>query len=521
MPPAIAGLVPPEIFEPQHFRYHCDVSQKPLPRRVLIANRGEIAVRIARTCRALGVEVVAVHVAAEREAAHVLVAQASCEVPGHLDGAALIEAAHSTGADAVHPGYGFLSENAAFARAVEAADLTWIGPPPEAIDVMGSKTAARTAMEAAGVPVVPGTAAASPERLIGPAAGLGYPVLVKPAGGGGGKGMVRVDRPADLAAAAKAASELALQAFGDPAVYVEKLIERPRHIEIQVFGDQHGNVVALGERECSIQRRHQKILEEAPSMAIDEPLRARMSKAAEEAARAVKYVGAGTVEFLLASDGAFYFLEMNTRLQVEHPVTEMIFGLDLVQLQLEVAIGRPLPASVLSPERRGHAIEARVYAEDPAMGHLPQAGRILVLREPVAPGLRIDSALREDTAVGIDFDPLLAKIIAWGADREQARVRLLEGLSRFVILGVRTNIDYLQDILRAPAFISADLSTAFLDEHLAGWPGDVAVSLPAQAASALAGSSAAAALGIGRAARPDPWATLTALRLGLRSGGRA
>jgi acetyl/propionyl-CoA carboxylase alpha subunit len=484
-----------------------------LPSRVLVANRGEIAVRVARTCRAMKVGVVTIHAPGDRESPHRLEGLADLEVPSYLDVGAILDAAKRSGADAIHPGYGFLSENAAFADAVRGAGLTWIGPPPEAIEAMGSKTGARAAMQAAGVPVVPGTEAASPERLVGQAAGLGYPVIVKPAGGGGGKGMVRVDRPADLAAAARAAAEQAQASFGDGSVYVEKLIERPRHVEIQVFADDHGHVVSLGERECSIQRRHQKIVEESPSVAVDAALRQRMGDAAVAAARAVGYRSAGTVEFLLAPDGAFYFLEVNTRLQVEHPVTELVTGLDLVALQLLVAAGRPLPPTALHPVSRGHAIEARVYAEDPAVGHLPQAGRLLVVREPQGPGLRVDAALVEGGEVSVDYDPMLAKVSAWGADREEARLRLAEGLSRFVVLGVRTNLGYLQDILAHPAFAAGDLSTAFLDEHFAGWtdapPDDLVL-----AASALPASAARAAGGARASAAPDPWSTLTGFRLG-------
>ncbi len=487
-----------------------------LPRRVLIANRGEIAVRVARTCRALGVEVVTIHEPSDRGCPHRREGMADVEVPSYLDRAAILAAARHHDCDAVHPGYGFLSENAAFAEAVAFAGMSFIGPPAAAIAAMGSKTSAREAMVKAGVPVVPGTAAADPDHLVGQAAGLGYPVLVKPAGGGGGKGMIRVDRPADLAAAARTASGEASAAFGDPAVYVEKLIDRPRHVEIQVFADDHGHVVSLGERECSIQRRHQKIIEESPSVAVDDDLRRRMGEAAVAAARAVGYRSAGTVEFLLAPDGAFYFLEMNTRLQVEHPVTEMVTGLDLVELQLLVAAGGVLPEAALAPVRRGHAIEARLYAEDPAAGHLPQAGPLLIVREPHGPGLRVDSALREGGEVTVDYDPMLAKLTAHGADREQARLRLIEALGRFVVLGVRTNIGYLQDILAHEAFIAGDLSTSFLDDHLKGWsdPPPTGAVLAAWAIPAGAPGASGARDGGAPAGRPDPWSSLAGFRIG-------
>jgi acetyl/propionyl-CoA carboxylase alpha subunit len=444
--------------------------------------------------------------------ADVAVALPATGPSAYLGMAALIAVAREHGCDAVHPGYGFLSENAAFAADVVAAGLTWIGPPAAAIEAMGTKTRARAAMEKAGVPVVPGTLAAAPERLVGPAAGLGYPVLVKPSAGGGGKGMARVDRPGDLVRAAQLASDQARQAFGDGAVYLEKLIERPRHVEIQVFADDAGNVVALGERECSIQRRHQKIVEETPSPAVSDGLRKRMEDAAIAAARAVSYRSAGTVEFLLAQDGSFFFLEMNTRLQVEHPVTEWVTGLDLVALQLEVAAGRPLPPQALDVRRHGHAIEARVYAEDPATGHLPQAGRLLLVREPQGPGIRVDAAL-EGGEVSVHYDPLLAKVACFGRDREEARRRLVEALSRFVVLGIRTNISYLRDVLEHERFVAGDLSTAFLDDHFASWqepaPGDAAL-----AACALASGSSPSQRGAATGPRPDPWARLGGLRLG-------
>jgi acetyl/propionyl-CoA carboxylase alpha subunit len=490
------------------------VSGPTLPRRVLVANRGEIALRIARTCRAAGVEVAAVHTEPDREAPHVLGASWARAVESYLDGPGLVEAAGALGCDAVHPGYGFLAENADFARAVRQAGLTWIGPPPEAMETMGSKTEARAAMEAAGVPVVPGCPAASPAELRAAAERIGFPVLVKAAAGGGGKGMTRVDDAEVMERVARQASEEARRSFGDGAVYLEKLVDRPRHVEIQVFADRHGHCVSLGERECSIQRRHQKIVEESPSPAVDPRLRRDLGDAAVAAAEAVGYEGAGTVEFLLAPDGAFYFLEMNTRLQVEHPVTEWVTGLDLVRLQLEVACGAELPPEALKPSLNGWAIECRLYAEDPAAGHLPQAGPVLVLREPSGPGLRIDSALREGVDVTVHYDPLLAKVSTWGRTRHEAAERMHEALSRYVILGLRTNVSHLQDVVAHPAFLAGDLSTAFLDEHLADWrppePGPAALAataLPTRAGSGRSGSAAGPRV-------LDPWLSGSGFRLG-------
>jgi acetyl/propionyl-CoA carboxylase alpha subunit len=482
-----------------------------MPRRVLVANRGEIVLRIARTCHARGLEVVTVHSPHDEGAPHVTGGSRSVGVPSYLDSTALIDAAGASGCDAVHPGYGFLSENAAFARAVTEAGLTWIGPPPDAMATLGSKTSARAHVERAGVPVVPGSAPGTPEQLAGEAARLGYPVLVKAAGGGGGKGMEVVSAPADFLRAARAAADEAARSFADPSVYVEKLIGRARHVEVQVMGDRHGNVVALGERECSIQRRHQKIVEESPSPAVDEALRTSMGDAAIAIARAVGYVSAGTVEYLLAPDGTFYFLEMNTRLQVEHPVTEWVTGLDLVWLQLLVAGGAELPSAAMRPTRRGHAIECRIYAEDPASGFLPQAGRLSCVREPQGPGVRVDSALAEGGDVTIHYDAMLAKLSTWGHDRPEAIARMREALRRFVILGVRTNIDHLQDIVAHPAFARGELSTSFLDDHVAGWaPGSAPPAVLAATALPLATTARRDGPGPGTSnvRSPDPWALL-------------
>jgi len=486
------------------------------PGKVLVANRGEIALRVIRTLQELGIPSVAVASEADRFAPHALAADA-CRVLGpapaaasYLNQEALLEAVRASGAEAVHPGYGFLSENAAFAEALGAVGVTFIGPPASAMRVMGSKTASREAMQRAGVPVVPG----SPPGVIDDAGlrkaadGMGYPVLIKASAGGGGKGMRVVRASRDFDAAVTLCRNEAKAAFGDPTVYVEQYLEDPRHIEVQVFGDASGRVFALGERECSVQRRHQKILEESPSPAVDSDLRARLETAAVAAAEAVGYRSAGTVEFLFDARGNFYFLEMNTRLQVEHPVTEMVYGVDLVAAQVLTAGGEPLPfdPDALSP--RGHAIEARVYAEDPAAGFLPQTGTVLDLRFPERPGFRVDSGLAPGLEVGVHYDPLLAKLIAWGADRTSATRRLVAGLRDSSILGVTTNLDFLADVLDHPAWEAGELHTGFLDRHFPSWSSGTRLPPEVAAAAALAARNGAREP-VGR--RPDsPWARLGA-----------
>ncbi|GAA4151990.1 acetyl/propionyl/methylcrotonyl-CoA carboxylase subunit alpha [Actinomadura keratinilytica] len=440
---------------------------------VLAANRGEIARRVFRTCRDLGIGTVAVFSDADAGAPHVAEADAAVRLPGvapadtYLRGDLIVAAARAAGADAVHPGYGFLSENAEFARAVEAAGLTWIGPPPEAIAAMGSKIEAKKLMAAAGVPVLPEL---DPDAV---AAG-DMPVLVKASAGGGGRGMRVVRAVGDLAGAVAAARREAQSAFGDPAVFCEPLLERARHVEVQVLADRHGTVWALGERECSIQRRHQKIVEEAPSPAVTPELRARLCAAAVDAARAIGYVGAGTVEFLLAGDGRFFFLEMNTRLQVEHPVTECLYGVDLVRLQIEVAEGRALPAAPPAP-RAGHAIEVRLYAEDPAAGWRPGSGVLHTFDVPGVDaafgdpgrgggyGLRLDAGVRGGDEVGVHYDPMLAKVVAWEATRAGAARRLRAALAGARLHGVTTNRDLLVRVLAEPAFLAGDTDTGYLD----------------------------------------------------------
>ena len=486
---------------------------------VLIANRGEIAVRIARACREHGLAAVAVYSEADRGAPHTLAADRAVPigpppaVQSYLSVEALLAAARSAGADAVHPGYGFLAESAAFGRAVEAAGLTWIGPPPEAIATMGDKLAARATVARAGVPLVPGAevggdAAAAARRL-------GFPVLVKAAAGGGGKGMRTVASEAELPDALAAARREAEAAFADGRVYLEKLLVRPRHVEVQVLGDRHGTLVHLGERECSIQRRHQKIIEETPCPVLTPRLRAEMTAAALAAARAVGYTSAGTVEFLLDAEGRFYFLEMNTRVQVEHPITEWVTGIDIVAAQLRIAAGAPLGFGQADVRARGHAIEARLYAEDPAAGFFPSAGPILALREPTGPGVRVDSGIAAGGVVPVEYDPLLGKISAWGEGRATAIARLLAALRDTAVLGPTTNLAFLQDVLAHPAFRRAETHTGFLAEHFATWQpgGDEAVAALA-AALALARPATPAGEARGRAAAPTPWETLGAWRLG-------
>jgi propionyl-CoA carboxylase alpha chain len=438
---------------------------------VLVANRGEIARRVFRTCRSLGIGCVAVYSDADADSPHVLEADAAVRLPGHtpgetyLRGALLIEAAGRAGADAIHPGYGFLSENADFARAVIDAGLVWIGPPPPAIDQMGSKIAAKELMAAAGVPILSSVEPVDPGD---------FPVLIKASAGGGGRGMRIVRTPADLPGELEAARSEAASAFGDPTVFCEPYLETGRHIEVQIMADTHGTVWAVGERECSIQRRHQKVIEEAPSPLVERTpgMRAKLFEAARSAAAAIGYTGAGTVEFLADEQGRFFFLEMNTRLQVEHPVTECTTGLDLVRLQLLVAQGVELPAS--PPAAQGHAIEVRLYAEDPAQEWRPQSGTLHRLAipgvateftVPVAHGLRLDSGVRDGSVVGVHYDPMLAKVIAFAPTRPEAALGLAGALANARIHGLATNRDLLVRVLRHAEFLAGNTDTAFLDRH--------------------------------------------------------
>ncbi|HYQ68868.1 biotin carboxylase N-terminal domain-containing protein [Actinophytocola sp.] len=434
---------------------------------VLVANRGEIAVRVFRTLARMGIRSVAVFTAGD--VAHVPDADEAVRVGSYLSIEDIVAVARETGAEAVHPGYGFLAENAAFARACAEAGIVFIGPPPEAIEAMGDKIRAKQTVSAAGVPVVPGRneLGMSDADLVAAAEEVGYPVLVKPSAGGGGKGMRRVADPADLPAALESARREARGAFGDDTLLVERFVANPRHIEIQVLADAHGNVIHLGERECSLQRRHQKIIEEAPSPLLDAESRERMGASAADAARSVGYTGAGTVEFIVSTDrpDEFFFMEMNTRLQVEHPVTELVTGIDLVEQQLRVAAGSPLDVDVAL---HGHAVEARVYAEDPARGFLPTGGRVLAVAEPAGEHVRVDSALRAGIEVGSSYDPMLAKVIAWGPDRASALRRLDAALGGTVVLGVGTNVAFLRALLSDVDVRAGRLDTGLVERKLGG-----------------------------------------------------
>jgi len=435
---------------------------------VLVANRGEIAVRVLRTVRSLGIASVAVYTDADAGAPHVAAADVAVRIGSYLAIDEVIAAARTTGAEAVHPGYGFLSENTAFAAACAQAGITFVGPPATAIEAMGDKIRAKATVAAAGVPVVPGsTGRLDDSALAEAAAGIGYPVLIKPSAGGGGKGMHAVYRAEDLAGAVATARREARGAFGDDTLLVERLVTTPRHIEIQVLADEYGTVIHLGERECSLQRRHQKIVEEAPSPLLSAAQRAAMGAAACAAARAVGYTGAGTVEFIVAGDrpDGWFFMEMNTRLQVEHPVTEEVTGLDLVELQLRVAAGEPLPLTQDDVVLRGHAVEVRVYAEDPAAGFLPTGGRVLALHEP--DGVRVDSGIAVGTVVGSEYDPMLSKIIAHGADRAEALQRLDAALRRTVVLGLGTNVGFLRALLADDDVRAGDLDTGLVERRIA------------------------------------------------------
>jgi acetyl-CoA carboxylase biotin carboxylase subunit len=442
--------------------------------KILIANRGEIAVRVIRACREMGIESVAVYSDADAQAVHTTLADhrvrigPAAAVESYLSVEAIIGAARSSGAQAVHPGYGFLSENPGLPTACEQAGITFIGPSADVIRSIGSKIAARRLAQEAGVPVVPGETPAdqSDAAIAAAVKRVGFPVLLKPSAGGGGIGMKTIRDEASLAGAIAQARREAIAAFGDGTLYIERLVERPRHVEFQIVADHHGTIVHLFERECSIQRRHQKVIEETPSTALTPALRQRMGDAAVNVARAAGYRNAGTIEFLLDGTGdaaRFYFLEMNTRLQVEHPVTEQVTGVDLVRAQIVVAADEPLPWRQDSLSQRGHAIEARIYAEDPARNDLPQAGPLLLYREPSMPGIRVDAGVVEGSEVSVHYDPLLAKLIAWGESRETARRRALAALRSYPVLGIRTNVALLIELLEHPRFVSGSLDTRFLD----------------------------------------------------------
>jgi 3-methylcrotonyl-CoA carboxylase alpha subunit len=497
-------------------------------RRILIANRGEIAVRVMRACRELGIESVAVYSDADARALHVSTADRAVRIgaappaESYLSIDAILAAARAAEADAIHPGYGFLSENHDFAGACADAGITFIGPPARVIAQMGSKTAARQLAKAAGAPVVPGETPAdqSDEAIARAARQVGFPVLLKPAEGGGGIGMKAVIDEQGLMHAISQARREAQSAFGDGTLYVERLVERPRHVEFQILGDAEGRVVHLFERECSIQRRHQKVIEETPSPVVSDALRQRMGTAAVAVARAAGYVNAGTVEFLVEGVGdtaSFYFLEMNTRLQVEHPITEQVAGVDLVRAQIQVAAGQPLLWTQDALTQRGHAIELRVYAEDPARNDLPQAGPLLLYREPSMPGIRIDSGYTEGAEVSVHYDPLIAKVIASAENRDAARRRAVTALRGFAILGIRTNLALLLEVLEHPRFVRGDVDTRFLETEGA----DLRARLEAEPSADVLAVAAAVAKQPDRLSEPgdrpsdscDPWGSLRGARV--------
>ncbi len=495
-------------------------------KKILVANRGEIAVRIMRTAAEMGVKTVAVYSEADRRALHVLNANEafllgeSDPLSSYLNIDKIIQAARESGAEAIHPGYGFLAENSTFANRVAEEGLVFIGPPGDVLARVGDKTEARRIMAECNVPIIPGMTAseADPDKLAEAAKEMGYPVLIKASAGGGGKGMRIVESPEQIGEAASLAASEALGAFGDGSIYLEKYLEKPRHVEFQILADTHGNVVHLFERECSVQRRHQKIIEETPSPALTEDLRARMGEAALVAARASGYVNAGTVEFLLDRNGEFYFLEVNARLQVEHPVTEMTTGLDLVRRQLEIAAGEPLPFTQEEISRKGHAIECRIYAEDAEADFMPSPGQILYFRSAEGPGVRYDHGLYSGFEVPVHYDPILAKLIVWAEDRPSACDRMVRGLKESVVLGVKTPIEFLIDVVSSEAFRSGEIHTHFIEDNFSQWRpdtgGDVTAAL-AFTASEMLGIRQVSAPGnlSERSDLPSPWQTLGSWQL--------
>jgi acetyl-CoA carboxylase biotin carboxylase subunit len=498
--------------------------------KILIANRGEIAVRVIRACEEMGIWSVAVYSDADREALHVRFAREAFHIgpppstESYLNIDRLIDVAKRSGAEAVHPGYGFLAENPGFARACREAGLAFIGPPPEAMEAMGDKVRAREIMTKAGVPVVPGTPPLppDPDRVAPLADEIGYPVLLKASAGGGGKGMRVVSDAAELPSLLAQARGEAASAFGDDTVFIEKFVQRPRHIEIQVLADAHGRCVHLGERECSIQRRHQKLIEEAPSPVVDEATRQRIGELGVKAASAAGYVGAGTVEFLRGEDGSYYFMEVNARLQVEHPVTECVYGVDLVKAQIQVAGGEDLPFSQEGLVPHGHAIECRIIAEDPERNFMPAPGTIRGLRVPTGPGIRDDGGIYAGYTVPIHYDPLLSKLIAYGRDRDEAVARMARALDEYRIDGVKTSIPFHRKVMSLPAFLEGDLHTGFVQEHPEltsrdedPWLEDVAVVSAAVAHFRRIEQASA------RAAETGPASTRSAWKWGGRRGWRS
>jgi acetyl/propionyl-CoA carboxylase alpha subunit len=492
---------------------------------VLIANRGEIAIRIAKTLARLGIRIFALKSPWDEGARHLDFADDVLELRGEslaetwLNAAQITSLAQKNGVSAIHPGYGFLSENAAFARVCREAGLIFIGPAENAIKAMGSKAEAKTLMKRAGVPVIPGYEGGdqSPEKLSAEALEAGFPVLIKASAGGGGKGMRVVRSESEIAPAIASAANEAVKSFGDGRLIVEKFIENPRHIEIQIFGDSHGNLIHLGERECSIQRRHQKIIEETPSTALTTELRAAMTAAALRCGRSLGYQNAGTVEFIVDGDGKFYFLEVNTRLQVEHPVTEMVTGFDLVEWQMRVAEGGVLPATQEDVSFRGHAVECRVYAEDAENGFLPSTGRLVAYEEPVAPFVRVDSGVREGSDIGIHFDPMISKVAASGATRAEAVSRLVWALENYPILGVKTNVALALDVLKHPAYAAGDISTKFIETHFPSWrdtPDHETTEALVRIAVTAPSSATGVAVPSGRTSGEALWENLKSMRLG-------
>lgn len=493
-------------------------------KRVLIANRGEIAVRIIKACRTMGISPVAVYSEADSKALHVQLADDAVLLgppppnESYLDIEKLINAAKSMDCDAIHPGYGFLSERANFARAVVDAGLIWVGPPAEAIDLLGDKVKSRIAMENAGVPVTPGFSSTDADietyRVEGKK--IGYPILIKAAAGGGGKGMRVLYDESGLEEAIEGARREALGAFGDGRIFIEKYVEKPRHVEFQIFADKHGNVVHLYERECSIQRRHQKVVEETPSTALTPEIRKKMGDAAIATAKAANYENAGTVEFLLDESGEFYFLEVNTRIQVEHPITEEVVGVDLVAEQFRIASGEKLQWTQDDLSQRGHAIEVRIYAEDPAAGFLPSGGPLLYLHEPTGPGVRIDGGVQQGVEIPIHYDPIMSKIITWGPDRESARKRMVDVLDEYIALGVPTTAQFLKDVMKSQPFIEGDTFTNFIDLYFKEWKAEVTELEPVAltAAVALSGKTKPTGNGVGETKMPSVGETIGAFRIG-------
>jgi len=495
--------------------------------KILVANRSEIAVRVINACRVLGIKSVAVYSEADKNSRHRMAADEAVFIgpppprQSYLDIGKIIQAAKDTGCEAIHPGYGFLAENSQFPKACQEAGIVFIGPPPDAMLLMGNKVESRVKMADAGVPLIPGmTASAEDPKVFREAAEkAGYPVMIKAAAGGGGKGMRTVHEPGALNDALEAARREALNAFNDDSVYLEKYIPNARHVEFQVLADTHGNCVHVFERECSIQRRHQKIIEETPSVALDDKLRARMGEAAVAVAKAAGYVNAGTVEFLVDENGGFYFLEMNTRIQVEHPITEMVTGTDLVVEQIKIASGRPLSEQLYKLTQRGHAIECRIYAEDGENNFLPCTGRILHYTEPTGPAIRVDSGITKGTEITIDYDPIMAKLIVHAPDRTSAIHKMINALHDYKILGVKTSRKFMVDVLKHPEFIAGRTFTNFIDKHMSDRPtgGDGYHSLAAAVASVASLTerrTVAIESGDGQPMVPSPWQTLGAWQIG-------